>query len=78
MGKETLNDTQRKTPPKKNRQDPARLFKQRDRNEDGFVTLEEYIGDPKNRNVPALTKRFKKLDSNGDGKLQLDELKEST
>jgi len=75
VGKETFNDTQRKTPPKKNLQDPTRLFKQRDRNEDGFVTLEEYIGDPKKRNVPALSKRFKKLDSNGDGKLQLDELK---
>lgn len=76
VGEETLSDTQRKTPPENNRQDPTRLFKQRDRNENGFVTLEEYIGDPKNRNVLALTKRFKKLDSNGDGKLQLDELKE--
>ena len=51
------------------------FFKNRDRNGDGNVTLEEYIGNPKGRNVPALTKRFKKLDSNGDGKLQLDELK---
>ena len=52
------------------------FFKSRDRNEDGMITLEEYIGDPKGRNVPALTKRFKTIDSNGDGKLQLDELKE--
>ncbi|MHC4995986.1 MAG: sulfatase-like hydrolase/transferase [Planctomycetota bacterium] len=51
------------------------FFKNRDRNGDGFVTLEEFIGNPKGRNVPALTKRFKNFDSNGDGKLQLDELK---
>jgi hypothetical protein len=54
---------------------PAQFFKVRDRNADGEVTLEEFIGDPKNRNVPALTKRFKKTDSNGDGKLSLEELK---
>jgi len=41
------------------------------------ITLEEFIGNPKNRNVPALTKRFKQLDSNKDGKLLLDELKNS-
>lgn len=51
------------------------FFKNRDRNGDGAITLEEFIGNPKGRNVPALTKRFKNLDSNGDGKLQLDELK---
>ena len=51
------------------------FFKNRDRNGDGEVTLEEYIGNPKGRNVPALTKRFKKIDSNGDGKLRFDELK---
>ena len=51
------------------------FFNNRDRNGDGEVTLEEYIGNPKGRNVPALTKRFKKIDSNGDGKLRLDELK---
>ena len=50
------------------------FFKNRDRNGDGAITLKEYIGNPKGRNVPALTKRFTKLDSNADGKLQLDEL----
>jgi arylsulfatase A-like enzyme len=54
---------------------PEHFFKARDRNADGKVTLEEFIGDPKTRNVPALTKRFKKTDSNGDGKLSLEELK---
>jgi arylsulfatase A-like enzyme len=61
------------TAPKRPSQD--QFFKNRDRNGDGMITLEEYIGNPKGRNVPALTKRFKKIDSNGDGKLQLDELK---
>jgi len=59
--------------PKRRSQD--QFFENRDRNGDGVITLEEYIGNPKDRNVPALTKRFKKIDSNGDGKLQLDELK---
>jgi len=59
--------------PKRGSQD--QFFKNRDRNEDGVIALEEYIGNPKGRNVPALTRRFKKIDSNGDGKLQLDELK---
>ena len=54
------------------------FFKSRDRNGDGAITLEEFIGNPKGRNVPALTKRFKKFDSNGDGKLQMDELGEQT
>ena len=56
----------------------TKLFQLRDQNKDGIVTLEEFIGDPKNRNVPALTKRFKQLDSNKDEKLSLDELKQVT
>jgi hypothetical protein len=60
------------------RQDPARRFERSDRNKDGFLSLEEFIGNPKNRNVPALTKRFKKIDSNGDGMLQLAEMRMQT
>ena len=62
--------------PKRRSQD--QFFKNRDRNEDGVITLEEYIGNPKGRNVPALTRRFKKIDSNGDGELLLQELKKQT
>ena len=60
---------------KGNRSDPTKLFERRDQNKDGFVTIEEFIGDPKNRNVPALTKLFKKRDANHDQRLTLDELK---
>ena len=62
--------------PKRRSQD--QFFKVRDRNKDGVITLKEYIGNPKGRNVPALTKRFRKFDSNGDGKLYLDEMKKQT
>ena len=59
-------------PPQRASQD--QFFRSRDRNGDGAITLEEFIGNPKGRNVPALTKRFKKFDANGDGKLQPEEL----
>jgi arylsulfatase A-like enzyme len=64
--------------PAPKRRSQEQFFKNRDRNGDGVITLEEYIGNPKDRNVPALTKRFKKIDSNGDGKLLLQELKKQT
>ncbi len=57
------------------RPSPTTIFKRRDRNEDGFVTLEEFIGNPKNRNVPALTKQFKQRDTNNDSRLTLEEMK---
>jgi Ca2+-binding EF-hand superfamily protein len=55
--------------------DPAKLFQRRDQNQDGFVTLEEFIGDPTNRNVPALTKMFQSKDTNEDQRLTLEEIK---
>lgn len=54
--------------------DRDKLFRSRDRNRDGFVTLEEYIGNPDGRNVPALTRRFGQLDANNDERLTRDEL----
>jgi arylsulfatase A-like enzyme len=57
------------------RRSPEKFFQARDRNSDGEVTLDEFIGKPDGRNVPALTKRFQQFDANGDGALGIDELK---
>ncbi|MCH8044543.1 MAG: hypothetical protein IID44_12585 [Planctomycetes bacterium] len=46
-----------------------------DLNKDGLLTLEEYIGNPKGRNVPALTRQFKRRDTNKDSRLTVQELK---
>jgi arylsulfatase A-like enzyme len=56
------------------RRDPARHFERSDRNKDGFVTIEEFIGNPENRNVPALTRMFNQRDANHDGRLTLKEM----
>lgn len=66
------------TTPPSQRRSHDEFFKNRDRNGDGAILLEEFIGNPTGRNVPALTKRFKKIDSNGDGKLTSGELKAQT
>jgi len=55
--------------------DPEVLFKRRDVNKDGFMTLKEYIGNPEGRNLPALTKQFNKRDANKDGRVTLEEMK---
>ena len=61
--------------PKSNRPSPEEFLRKRDKNNDGSVTLKEFIGNPKNRDVPALTKQFNRRDANKDGKLTLEELK---
>ena len=57
-----------------NRPNLEKLFQRRDQNQDGFVTLEEFIGDPETRNVTALTRVFNKRDVNRDGRLTLEEM----
>ena len=54
---------------------PEKFFQARDRNSDGEITLDEFIGKPDGRNVSALTKRFQQFDANGDGLLVVGELK---
>ena len=50
------------------------FFKSRDRNSDGAITVEEFIGNPDGRNVSSLTKRFQRLDTNRDNMLVIEEL----
>ena len=69
-----------KSIPRSNPKPPVRpsaqvQMQRRDTNKDGFLTLEEFIGNPKGRNVPALNRQFKNRDSNKDSRLSLDELK---
>ena len=52
----------------------AAQFKKMDKNQDGFITLKEYIGNPEGRNVPILKKQFSRRDGNGDAKLSMMEL----
>ena len=63
--------------PKPNRPAPEQFLQRRDTNKDGFIVLKEYIGNPKGRNVPALTKQFRRRDTNKDAKLTLEELKKT-
>ena len=60
--------------PKPQKTYSAAQFKKMDKNQDGFITLKEYIGNPDGRNVPALKKQFSRRDGNGDAKLTLSEL----
>lgn len=60
----------------KTRQSPEAIFKRRDTNKDGYMTLEEYIGNPDGRNVSALTKQFNQRDRNKDKRVTLEEMKE--
>ncbi len=61
--------TKNATAPKSNPTKVDNPFKNRDRNGDGWLTLEEFVG--KAGNAPARTKRFERLDADGDGKLSL-------
>ena len=78
LDKENSRPPKTTTTPTTKRRSQEQFFKSRDRDGDGAITLEEFIGNPKGRNVPALTRRFRNVDSNGDGKLHLDELNEQT
>jgi uncharacterized sulfatase len=71
---ETAQPAMRKSSTGKASRSSASLFKVRDKNKDGTLTLEEFIGDPANRNVPVLTKRFNGWDTDRDGKVTLKEM----
>jgi arylsulfatase A-like enzyme len=63
--------------PAPNRASPEEFLRKRDKDNDGSITLKEFIGNPEGRNVPALNKQFSRRDANADGKLTLEELKNS-
>jgi len=67
-------NTKKDRPSRRTRPSAAAILKKRDIDKDGRLTLEEYIGDPKDRNVPALKRQFKARDTNGDGFLSISEL----
>ena len=54
--------------------DFGRMFKRLDSNNDGFVTLQEFIGARKEK-AAALTRQFEKRDANKDLRLTLEEIK---
>ncbi|MBX6311414.1 MAG: EF-hand domain-containing protein [Isosphaeraceae bacterium] len=54
------------------KKDPEAVFKKKDKNGDGYLTLQEFSG--KKGGTKAET-RFKKLDKDNDGKVSLVELK---
>jgi Ca2+-binding EF-hand superfamily protein len=71
---ETAQRAMKKSSTGKASRSSASLFKVRDKNKDGALTLEEFIGDPANRNLPVLTKRFNGWDTDKDGKVTLKEM----
>lgn len=60
------------------RERSLQLFEQRDQNQDGRVTLEEFIAGRTGPTVPTLTRHFKELDRNGDGVWTKDEIASPT
>jgi hypothetical protein len=71
------NPNGKPTTAKPKRPTPEQFLQRRDTNKDGFITLKEYIGNPKGRNVPALNQQFNRRDANKDAKLTLEELKKT-
>lgn len=55
--------------------DPEKVFKRKDANGDGALSLDEFKAGMKPEAVDKADRRFKKIDSNGDGKLSFDEFK---
>lgn len=59
----------------KKRPDPEQVFKRKDADADGSLSLEEFKKGMPEKALARADERFKKLDTSGDGKLSLDEFK---
>ena len=68
--------TAKRRPPTTGR-DFGRMFKRLDSDKDGFVTLQEFIGDRKDK-ADALTSQFNKRDADKDSRLTLEEMRKLT
>ena len=55
--------------------DPQKTFAKKDTNSDGFLTVDEFKGGMKDKQLKNADKKFKKSDTSGDGKLSFDEFK---
>lgn len=71
------NPNGKPTTAKPKRPTPEKFLQRLDTNKDGFIALKEYIGNPKGRNVPSMTRNFNRRDANKDGKLTFEELKKT-
>lgn len=63
----------------KKKPNPEKMFKSFDANEDGSITLEEFKGKKRKKEVPAerLEKGFARMDADSNGSVTLEEFKKA-
>jgi len=61
--------------PDKPQKDPEQAFKRRDKDGNGKLTLEEFVGKRSGDKAAAAETRFKTKDKDGDGSLTLEEFR---
>lgn len=61
--------------PEKKKPEAEEVFKKMDKNSDGKLSEEEFIGKKKDKALERAKAQFKKLDKDGDGSCSLEEFK---